>query len=210
MPTPNDRFDANRGWRTALAVAVVAGDTSIGGIARFNGLHTADAAEVVVHATAHGLIDDAGTIDAATRLLLTAELSADRAAEVHAAAARHLFAGGPDRLLDALDHARAAGSLLPLDELVDLADRGGRLSLSIGDYRAAHDLLSLAATLDNSTDFTAQCHRLCDLARACDGLGDITEGRSHLARAVALGELAGSGELVARARELGIDELAPR
>ena len=117
-------FTADRDWRAALAVAVVAGDTTIGGIARFNGLHTADAAEVLMHATAHGLIDDHGVLDTATRRLLTAEVSAERAAAVHAAAARHLFAGGPDRLLEALDHARAAGSLLPLDELVDMTDRG--------------------------------------------------------------------------------------
>jgi DNA-binding CsgD family transcriptional regulator/tetratricopeptide (TPR) repeat protein len=192
-------FDAGRQWREALAVAVVAGDTSIAGIARFNGLHAVDAAEVVTNARAAGLLDDDGQVDAATTRLLAAELSADRAAVVHAAAARHLFAGGPDRLLDALAHARAAGSLLPLDELVDLADRGGRLSLSIGDYRAAHDLLALAASLDNSTDFTAQGERLCELARACDGLGDIVEARSHLAQAVALGELAERGDLVARA-----------
>ena len=73
------------------------------------------------------------------------------------------------------------------------------MSLSIGDYRAGHDLLSLAASLDNSTDFVAQCTRLCELARACDGLGDIVEARVHLARAVALGELAGRTDLTARA-----------
>ena len=91
----NHPFVAARDWRAALAVAVVAGDTTIGGIARYNGLHTADGAEVLVHATAHGLIDEHGVLDTATRRLLAAEVSADRAAEVHAAAARHLFAGGP-------------------------------------------------------------------------------------------------------------------
>lgn len=122
-----------------------------------------------------------------------------RAAEIHAVAARHWMTAGPDHLETAPVHTRAAGELVPLDEVVELADRGGRMSLSLHDYAAAARLLSVALELDTGDDRRATGQRLCDLAAAHDGLGEVVTARELLDHAATLGELAGDAALVARA-----------
>lgn len=186
-------------WRTLVAIGLVAGDLSPLGVARAAGVHLATAEAAVSAAAAAGVLDEAGRVDELTRLQLIADLPDDVVAEVHAVAARRWFAEGPDHAVTAIMHARAAGSLIAVDEMVAMADHGGRMSLSVGDYRSAHQLLELAAELDHSADFATQSARLCDLAVALDGLGDVTRARSHLMRAVTLGELAGRSDVVVRA-----------
>ena len=146
-----------------------------------------------------GVLREDGSVDNAMRARAVADLPLERVAEIHAAAARHYFAAGPDRLIEAIDHARAAGSLLPLEELVEMADHGGRMALSLGDYATAQQLLALAAEFDSSGSHLARGERLCELAAATDGLGDVETARRHLAEAVQLAELAGDGSLAARA-----------
>lgn len=185
--------------RTCLAKGLIAGDTSVAGIARYARVHAAEAERVVLAAREQGLMDDDGNVDVAVRTRLIADVPIEEVVEVHAAVARHLMAGGPTQLLDAVNHARAAGSLVPLDELVAMADRGGMMSLSLNDYQAAHDLLSLAVDFDSTGSDTVRGRRLCELATAADGLGRVDEARSLLAKAAALGEVAGDPSLIARA-----------
>ncbi|MEN9504785.1 MAG: hypothetical protein RI958_711, partial [Actinomycetota bacterium] len=186
-------------WRPLVAVGLVAGQLSAASIARYGGVHVAEGERALAAARASGVLCDDGVIAESDRLLLMAELSSERVAWVHVAAARHLFAAGPDQLAEALAHARAAGAAFPLTELVAMADHGGRLSLSFHDYRVACDLLRVADESDISSDFRVQAERLCDLAVALDGLGDINGARAVLARAVTLGEMAGDAGVVARA-----------
>jgi DNA-binding CsgD family transcriptional regulator len=193
---PHDSRDAN-GPRL-LAVGLVADDLSPMAIARYADVPIAKAAQAIADAHAAGLLTN-GTIDDLTRARLIAELSRDEQARIHAAVARHLFASGPDHLPQAIHHIRAAGALGPSEPMVALATHGGRLNLSLGDYQAAYDLLSLADHMDSSTDLSEQGRRLCDLATATDGLGRVDEARRQLARAINLGELANDPALVARA-----------
>lgn len=85
------------------------------------------------------------------------------------------------------------------DELVQLLDRTGALSLSIGAYSDAAALLRHADAVDTRGDHRASGERLCRLASALDGLGRVDEARSHLARTVSLGSLVGDPALTARA-----------
>lgn len=186
-------------WPALVAIGVVADDLSPASIARYGEVSLAIAVEAIAAAVRAGVIDTAGSISDVAALRLVADLPVDRVAEIHASVARHLFAAGPDRLVDAVRHARAAGHLVALDELVTMADHGGQMSLSVGDYHSAAELLALAAELDWSTDLVAQGRRLCDLAAAVDGLGDVTAARGHLAHAASLAELAGDAALLARA-----------
>lgn len=186
-------------WRSLVAIGLVAGELSAASIARYGSVHIAEGEHALAAARASGLLSDDGLIADADRLLLMAGLSAERTAAVHAAVARRQFAAGPDHFSEAMAHARAAGAAFPLVELVSLADHGGRLSLSLHDYGVARDLLGLADESDVSSDFAAQAARLCDLAVAMDGLGDVSGARVVLIRAVTLGERAADAGLVARA-----------
>lgn len=186
-------------WRTLVAVGLVAGQLSAASIARYGSVQLAEAERALAAARSAGFMSADDLICDTDRLLLVAELSAERVASIHAAAARHFFTSGPDGFAEAITHARAAGAAFPSGELVAMADHGGRLSLSLHEYRVACDLLRLADESDVSADVASRARRLCDLAVALDGLGDVTGARAVLARAVSLGELAGDAGLVARA-----------
>lgn len=182
--------------RRLLAVGVVADDLSVGALVRYGRVHVVEAEAALAEGRRIGLVRDDGTIDAEQRARLVADLPVEEAAEIHAAVARQLMAEGPDRVIDAVRHARAAGALVPLEELVDLAERAGRLNLDLHDYAAAYDLLEVAAEFDTAADPSRAGRRLCDLAAAADGLGRIDEHHDLLARAVHLGALADDIELV--------------
>lgn len=185
-------------WQPLVAVGLVAGELTTLAIARYAGVHPSRAEAALASAHDAGVINPDGSVDEIVKLRLVADLPSEEVARVNAAVARHLIASGPERLREAVAHARAAGSLVDPDEIVAMADHGGKMSLLLGDYGSAFELLTLADELDTSKELVTQGHRLCDLALAADGLGRVTEGRLHLARAVSLGELAGDASLVAR------------
>ena len=180
-------------------MGVVADDLTVGSLVRFGNVHAAEAEAALAEGRRSGLVRADGTINAEQRALLVADLPVEEAAEIHATVARQLMAAGPDRVIDAVRHARAAGVLVPLEELVDLAERAGRLNLDLHDYAAAYDLLEVAAEFDTATDPSRAGRRLCDLAAAADGLGRIDEHHDLLARAVRLGTMADDIELVVSA-----------
>ncbi len=186
-------------WRELVAVGLVAQDVTVSGLARYGKVHAAVAERAIEGCRSAGVIGPDGSIDPVTAAELVADLPIERVASVHAAAARHLMTGGPDQLVAALHHARAAGTLVPLDELVFMAERGGRLSLSLHDYASAYELLSVAVEFGSPGDHGPNGRRLCDLAAAADGLGRVGEARDLLSRAAVLGELAEDPALVVRA-----------
>lgn len=193
----NDSDDSRASAVRLVAIGLIAGDLSPLAVARYADVPVHVAARALDQARAQGVLTD--EMDDIARTRLISELDRQTQADVHAAVARHHFAAGPDRLPQAIAHIRAAGTLGPAAPMVTLADQGGRLSLSLGHYRAAHDLLLLADELDASNDLGQQGRRLCDLSTATDGLGQVDEARQYLARALTLGELAGDAALVARA-----------
>ncbi len=201
VPSRRDHLpgDLDPLWRELLAVGVVAQDVTVSGIARYGRVHAAVAERAIDGCRSAGMLGPDGAVDPVTAAELVADLPIERVASVHAAVARHLMTGGPDQLVAALHHARAAGTLVPLDELVSMAERGGRLSLSLHDYASAYELLSVAVEFGSPGDHGANGRRLCDLAAAADGLGRVGEARDLLARAAVLGELADDSALVVRA-----------
>lgn len=183
-------------WQQLVAVGLIAGDLSAHAISRCALVSTADAQRALDRAAMVGVLVD-GEIAAERVAELLAELPDDTVAEVHARIARHLIAQGPSRLIDALGHARAAGGEVEIEEICELADQAGRMSLSIGDYGSANQLFALAdeAGADEAPEVRAE--RLGEHAKALEGLGLVQEARDVLARAFDLADLAGAAALAA-------------
>jgi len=192
-----EAFD--RYWLAVIAIGQAAEDLSVTGLVRYAGVQSGQVIQAIKRAEAEGAIDSHHRLSAAHLEDLALVLTAEEVAAIHAAAARHLFASGPEGLSTAVAHARAAGALMRTPETAELAERSGRLSLSVGEYQAAYDLLSLAIEVDPEADPVVQGARLCDLAQAAEALGQIEESRSLICEALALGEKVESPALVARA-----------
>jgi hypothetical protein len=95
-------------WSELLAVGCVADDVSAFGIARYAGVDLATADAALAEAVAAGVLTADGVVDEKFAARAVADLPVERAAEVHAVVARHLLAAGPERVVDAVRHARAA------------------------------------------------------------------------------------------------------
>lgn len=186
-------------WRRTLAIGLVSGNLTPPGLARAAGVTLSDAVEALRDAHAEGALDEDGHVDDGIRDDLVGELPDEILAEVHAVAARRWFAEGPDHVVRAIDHARAAGELIGNEEMVAMADHGGRLSLSICDYSTACSLLELADELDTDHDESTRANRLCNLAAALEGLGRIDAARDRLLQAANLADRAGRADLLIRA-----------
>ena len=174
-------------WRRLVAVGVVAGDLRPLAIARYGGVHPVVAEAAIAVAVDEGLIVE-GIVEPQDIALLTLELDPATKAQVHAAVARHLMSQGPANLMAAIDHARQAGSLVPVAEQVAALERAGRTALSISDYDSAERLLSLAEQLDRVPTSTARVARKRDLSQALHGLGRVVDARRLLSRAFDLAE----------------------
>jgi len=190
--------DHDTWWRPIVAIGVVAGELSPRVISRYGSVDGDLAAAALEDARRAGVLTDDG-LSPADAAALVSDLPPDRVADIHAAAAGWLMSQGPGRLLDAIAHARAAGKLMPLEELVALTDHAGRTQLSIGDYEAAHQLLAVADEFGHIDPPAQRADRLRLLASALDGLGRVDEARDAAARAFDLAELAGDSHLAAQA-----------
>ena len=192
--TPDD----TRWWRTIVAIGVVAGDLAPRVISRYGGVDENLAAAAIEEARRAGVLVD-GALAPADAAAFVSDLPPDRVADIHSAAAGWLLSQGPGRLLEAIAHARAAGRLMPLEELVALTDHAGRTHLSIGDYATAQQLLEVADEFGHTDPPTMRAERLCRLASALDGLGRVADARDIAARAFDLAELAGDSRLATEA-----------
>ena len=182
-----------------LAIGLVADSLTAAAIARYAKVHAADARAAIDEGIAEGVIGPDGTVEASVRARLIADLPVEVTAGVHAEVARHLMAAGPERMLDAVRHARAAGTLVPLEEIVQMADRAGRLSLAMHDYASALELFKVAGEFDISGDNRVAADRLIAQAASLDGLGRVSDSRDLLARAAALAEVADDNDTFSRA-----------
>lgn len=194
-PPPRQRPDW---WRPIVAIGVVAGDLTARAIVRYGNVAMGNAEAALEAARTAGVLGDDG-IDPIESASLVADLAPDEVAGIHATVASRLMAEGPSRLLEAIEHARAAGTLVPMEELVELIDHAGRTSLSISDYDAAHQLLEVADEFGLADSPTVRARRLCSLADALDGLGRVSEARAAAARAFDLAELASDPALATEA-----------
>jgi DNA-binding CsgD family transcriptional regulator/tetratricopeptide (TPR) repeat protein len=185
-------------WRNLIAVGILAEDLSPLAIARFAGVDKQTASDAIAFAKDAGVLTSQG-IDPSEESGLVADLHPQEIARVHEAVTRRLMAEGPHRLIDAIRHARAATALVPLEELVRLAENAARVSLSISDYASAQTLLEFADEFGERDSPVDRARRLCDLGRAYDGLGQITNARTATARAFELAEFAQDTSLAVRA-----------
>lgn len=168
-------------WRSLIAIGVIAESVDARTIARYGGVHLSLAQAAIEEAQRAGLLVD-GAIPPADQAVLLAEIDATTAAEVHADLARQLLSEGAANVSRAVSHAYAAGSLVPLEELVEIAEHCARTSLSISRYEDARLLLELAEQLDLSSDHSRRARRLLQLSEAHLGLGQINVARDLFAR----------------------------
>lgn len=180
--TGDDAQDA-ASIRELLGVGVVAGDLSAPEIARYARVHPSTAQQAIDAAVAAGILNPDGTIDDEVARELEGELSARRVAEVHADAARLLLTAGPERVADAVRHARAAGPLIPPEELIRQARKAGFLCLTLNDWASAELLFRLAIELSPLADDEGNTLQLRFLAVALNALGRMPEARDVLVRA---------------------------
>lgn len=185
-------------WRNLIAIGIIAEDLTPLGIARYGGVDRLTASEAIAFAKdADVLVDE--KVDPAVASGLVADLHPHDIARIHEAVTRRLMAEGPSRLLDAIRHARAATALVPIEELVSLAENAARVSLSISDYSSAQTLLEFADEFGDRNSPVERARRLCDLGQAFDGLGLIEKARVASARAFELAEFAQDTSLAVRA-----------
>ena len=181
-------------WAELITVGLIANSLSPIAIARYAGVPLTVAHEAIDSAQSEGILVD-GVVDSDLATRLIADLPAGRLGDIHAAIARHLLSEGPESLSAAVYHLQTAGQLMPHEELVDLAEQGGRTALSVNDYRPAQQLLALADELDPATNPARRASRLRDLAAALHGLGLVHEARRELARAFDMAESVGDSQL---------------
>lgn len=177
-----------------IAIGIVANDISPHTIARCAGIAIADAAAAVAAAHDDGILID-GVITPADAVRLVGELPPQVVADIHTAVARHLLSEGPSRLLDAIGHARSAGTLYPSAELASIIDRAAAASLSVSDYESARQFLEFTHDIDAADPPEIRARRLCRLGGALDGLGRVTDARRRLAVAFDIAEMNGLTDL---------------
>ena len=173
--------------RFLLAVGVIAGDLSASEIARFASVHPSTAQRGVEIAIDKGFLGSDGVIADDVADELVGDLTTRQVAELHADVARHLFTIGPERVADAVRHARAAGSSFPPGELIVQARKVGFLCLSLNDWEGAELLFRLAIELSPMADQSQNTLQLRFLAVALNAMGRLTDARDVLLQA---GEIA--------------------
>jgi DNA-binding CsgD family transcriptional regulator len=183
-----------RSWVHLIAVGLIADNLTPIAIARYAGVTLSEARAAVDHAVREGFVID-GKIDPDIATRLMADIASSEMGDIHSAIARHLLSEGPERLNEAVHHLQMAGMLMPHEELVDLAEHGGRTALSISNYQHARQLLELAEALDPATNPFRRAARLRDVAAALHGLGLVHEARKELAKAFDMAEAAGETHL---------------
>ncbi len=194
-------LDLEHDARRVLALAVLADDLNPAALARLAGIGLAGVEAALAAGRDRGLVGPDGlTADGAAAL--ADALDPDEAASAHAAIARRLIADGPDRLDEAIRHARAGSSVEELEGLLDVIDHAARTGLSVSDYASTQRLLELADELDLGAEPLDRARRLCLLAEALDGLGREADAREAAARAFDLAELEGDAATATRAAVL--------
>ena len=143
--------ERSESWVDLIAVGLVADSMNPIAIARYAGVSLSVASAAIEHAEIEGVLVE-GVVDSDLATRLIADLPAGHLGDIHAAIARHLLSEGPDRLPAAVHHLQTAGQLMPHEDLVDLAEQGGRTALSVNDYRPAQQLLAFADELDPATN----------------------------------------------------------
>jgi DNA-binding CsgD family transcriptional regulator len=180
--------------RELIALGVISGDLAPRAISRHGEVPLAHAIRALKWGAANDIIVN-GTVadDMATALL--AELGPTWVADAHTRIARRLFVDGWEHVNEVVHHARAAGALGPVPDLIAGMERAAMAALSISDYAAARALLEAADELSTTEEVSRRSWRLCRLAEALDGLGYVEQARDAAALAFDLAEIAGDAAL---------------
>lgn len=185
--------------RSVLAAGLIGGDYSEEGLIRFAGVSLSVAQSTIAKCREEELIDSSGRVDPSLAVTIIGSLSPEAASAIRTRVARAWLSVGSQHFLAEVDRARHLGSFVATEEVVEMSDHAGRITLSLHEYQLAADLLQLAMELDVFSEPIVIARRLIDLAAAFDGLGRVSDGRDALAQAALLGEMAGDESLVAAA-----------
>jgi len=136
-------------------------------------------------------------IPATIRLLFTAVLPPDQAAQTHLVLSRYLLGHRHDALIDAAHHLERASHLAPVDVVVDTMTRAGTLALATGAHHEAERLFRIADELAPLAHDRPR--RLLHTAEAVRGQGRPTEARALARHAAELAWDHGEADLLAEA-----------
>lgn len=180
--TGDDAHDA-KVVRSLIGTGIVAGDLTAPEISRYARVHPSTAERAIEMAIESGLLGPDGSVDDDRARELVGELPARQVAQIHADAARTLLTAGPERVAEAVRHARAAGPLIPPEELIGQARKAGFLCLTLNDWESAELLFRLAIDLSPLANEQSNTLQLRFLAVALSALGRMAEARDVLLRA---------------------------
>jgi len=159
------------------AVGLVAQDLTSTAIARYSQVHLSTAQRAMDIAREQGIVRDDGSVEENLAADIVASLPVSKVAEIHAAVTRRLLTAGPSRVAEAVDHARAAGSTIPAEELTGLALHAGRVCLSLNDWTSAEALLRLVVEINFASHHPIDVAHLRMFGQALSALGRFAEAR---------------------------------
>jgi DNA-binding CsgD family transcriptional regulator len=193
----------SRDWREIVGIAVVAGDTSPETVSRIAAVSMVDATAALDLAAEHGIISG-DRIDEPAAALMLADLGPESTARLHLQVAVWMLIHGWNDVAELIRHARTAAALVPVPEIIERLEHAARVALSTSDYNEARQLLELVEDIDNLADVDERAWRMCRLAEAYDGLGQVTKARQSAGRAFDLAEIAGNVEVCLEASVLSV------
>jgi len=183
-------------WRGLIALGAIAKTYSTADISRFARVDLVTAQRALAQGAEAGIVSE-GSVSESDAVSLIAELPIETVREIHERIALDLMKMGSSRILDAMSHARIAGSFSTIDDIARMADHAALTSLSYGNYTEAIDLLQAADEIGFADPAPVRAKRLRDIAQAMDGLGRVPEARELLAQAFELADFAGEQSLAA-------------
>jgi DNA-binding CsgD family transcriptional regulator len=198
VETPTGHRAEPREWARLLATGAMIDDLRPCVIARYAGVSELAAGAALAYGEEIGLIAGDNLVDLPALSLLIEQLTVEDRRRISSAIGRSLLTARPSEIDEVHHHCRTAAGWLDPEGFVAMADHAGQLSLSTQRYESALSHLQLVVDLTASND-PAYPERLCLLAHALEGVGQLEAARNRLEQAISLAVIAQDAPLVARA-----------
>jgi len=182
-------------WREVLGAAALIDDLTVAAMSASASVTPDLAVRIHDDAVAAGIIRR-HQLDADVAADLVDQLSPERYAAIHAAAARYFAQGSIADQRKAITMARRAAGALTHTELVQIIDATGRALLADGQFAEAVELYSEADGLDPDRSSIHRARRLTDWAEAAECTGDTDTAATLRLRGFDLAEGAGDPGLM--------------
>ena len=182
-------------WREVLRAAALIDDLTVAAMSEAASVSPELALRVFDDAVAAKIIRRR-TLDPDIATTLVDQLSPERYAAIHAAAARYYAQGSTDDQRKAIVLARRAAGIITHAELVGIIDTAGRALLATGSFADAVELFAEADSMDPERTSIHRARRLSNWADAAEFTGDTDAAAALRLRGFDLAEIAGDPSLM--------------